>query len=133
MDYRPIKNAMSYLTDVYCGIKDLTQKIGNSLKPSGLELALAGVPNSVLYKPQPFQLERSKLQGYFFADYGIKSFNPQHRKVIVTRSDGRTIPLDVKGVKEGQEESFVTSALGNNGIHDKSIIRKIANALRNCR
>lgn len=48
MNYRPIKNAMNYLTDVYYGIKDITQKIGNSLFPSsGLEnrLAFAGIPN----------------------------------------------------------------------------------------
>ena len=54
MHYKPLESAVKYAVELYNTLyqhaADFTQKIGNSLMPSGLELAVAGVPNSFMSK-----------------------------------------------------------------------------------
>lgn len=68
MDYKPLKDVMNYLRK---GYDNLTERVGSLLSPnSGLELAVAGIPNGYSNK-LPIEIQ-DKLQGYSFASKGNK-------------------------------------------------------------
>ena len=130
MQYKPLESAVKYFTGLYESAKDIVQKLENSLIPSsGLELAVAGVPNSVL-KRQPETPD--KLQGYFFADYGVRDYRRTGRDlVVVTRSDGKQIPLAIPRNGNGIDDQYVQGALRNHGIDvNNKTAGKIAKLLR---
>lgn len=131
MDYKPLKDAMvSYFRDAYNSISSIGQRVMDTLNPSsGLEnrLAFASVPNPVLNR----QLETpDKLQGYFFAEYGVRSYGPKGRVIVITRSDGKQISLERPRNNNFAEEA-VRQALANNGISaNNKLVGKIAKLLR---
>ena len=47
INYKPLQNVVNYLKDAYRCMDDISQKIGNSIFPSGLEHAVVGVPNGI--------------------------------------------------------------------------------------
>ena len=130
MMYKPLETAVSYFKDLYRGAHNVAQKIGNSLMPgSGLELAVSGVPNSVLSTRTEAP---DKLRGYLLAkDYGVRDYQLRGRKVVVTRSDGKQIPLDVPRNGNGVNDQYVRDILGNHGIDvNNKKAGKIAKLLR---
>ena len=133
MQYKPLELAVDYFRDFYGGAKNVVQKLRNSLMPSsGLELAVAGMPNSLIDKKPAETSDKS--QGYFFAEYGVKDYTlkytPKGRGVVVTRSDGKQILLEP--IRNGNfAEEAVRQALINNNISaNNKLIGKIAKLLR---
>ena len=94
MHYKPLETVVTYLRDIYDGAKNIAHKIENSLSPnSGLELALSGVPNSVLRGIS----NDPKLQGYLLAEYTVQDYQKSGRGVIVHVHGGKgakTIALE---------------------------------------
>jgi hypothetical protein len=128
MDYKPIKNAVTYLKKLYNKADDIAQKV-TSILPSGLELAVVGmpkVPNKNLYDSD------LPITNYYFAHGNIKNYNTEpDGRVKVTRNDGKTIMLDPKSV-QNSEEGYVKKKLGDAGMSRASSaqIKKIAKALK---
>ena len=129
MMYKPLETAVSYFKDLYHGAHNITRKIGNSLMPiSGLELAVAGVPNPVLSARTEAP---GKMQGYLLAVYGVDNYVMTGRKVVVTRSDGKQIPLDIPRKGNGIDDQYVKNALKNHGIEiNNKKAKRIAKMLR---
>ena len=133
MNYNPLESVVNYFKSLYQGVRgalgDITQKVNISLIPSsGLEFAVAGVPNSVLNRQPETQ---DNLQGYFFEDYGVRSYGRIGRNVVVTRSDGTKIHLDNPRNSNGIDERYVKNVLMNHGIGaNNKIAGKIAKLLR---
>ncbi len=129
--YQPVKNAIGYFGNAYSIIQDVVQRMGSSLMPSGLELAVVGVPESILGSTRVKVPDA--YSNYSFAVYDVRGFGQQGNKVVVTRNDGRSISLDPGRAKDGAEEIYVRATLGNHGIHNKGVIGRIAKELRKLR
>ena len=130
MQYKPLETAERYFTNLYQDAKNIAQKIGNSLLPnSGLELALAGVPNSVLRGVS----NDPKLQGYLLAEYSVRDYQKSGRGVIVHVHGGKgakTIALEPPK-DSNHVEAYVRGKLSNGGIKaNNGTIKKVAKLLR---
>ncbi len=83
---------------------------------SGLELAVAGVPNDFLHSNSTTKEygggvipQNAKYR------YGIKDISSDGKNVKIVRSDGRTITLHPESVKH-EAKGYVSAVLGNIGL-----------------
>ena len=120
-----VTNAYNKITTAYDRFKQ-TLKAGISFPDGGLELAVAGIPNSVTRAPEV----RSVIDGYVFQT-GVTGWYTEGRKVMVRADGGRkTIPLDPNSVQH-DANGYVTKKLRDNGVQAKSsTVAKIARALQ---
>ena len=128
MQYKPFESAVKYFIGVYESAKNIVQKLENSLIPnSGLELAVAGMPNLVLNRQPETPY---KTEGYLFAEYSVRDYRRKGKAVVITRSDGKQIPLEP--LRNGNfTEAAVRQALTNNSISaNNKLVGRIAKLLR---
>lgn len=134
MIYRP-SEFLQYLNGLYNGAYSaLTKKVHKLLSetnlsvPSGLEFALAGMPNNPV-KEKPLQT-KSKTNDYVHLSSSIKEYNVNGSAVVVRRNgDGKEIALRLGDIK-GTPEQYVKQVLSNHGIRpESSKIKKIVRLL----
>ncbi len=109
--YKPLEIAVSYANDLYSGAKGIAGTIGNSLMPSGLELAVVGVSTGSSAGNYTSQASSGQagLHGTYFMKHGQKGPNsrpdtfylvPQGGSAIVVRPNETQFASPVKYLME---------------------------------
>lgn len=129
MDYKPIKNAMSYLKEK---ADNIVRVVADSVFPSGLELTVAGVSNVSPKKSQKYNPLEDMFLGYLFATHNYKNHTVEkgNGRVVVNAGDV-TVVLKADSVKNSYQ-GYIRKKLKDNGVPtNSSLIRKLAKALQN--
>ena len=79
MQYKPLESAVKYFIGLYGSAKGIVQKLDSLIPSSGLEFAVAGIPNSALSTRTE---ATDKMQGYLLAAYGVNGYVRTGRKEL---------------------------------------------------